>query len=587
MRLAWVKGNREAPPLYERWNSFSRIQVTGDTNRPVTAAGWGMSPRLPGELALRQLHLNIDSSSGTVLTAYDGDTNAIRHLAYDVTNVAHHLRRWASVLVVGVGGGRDILSAFLFGQAAVTGIELNEEIVRAVDGRFGDFTGHLGDDPRVRLVVGEARSAIGRMDERFDIIQISLVDTWAATSAGAFVLAEHALYTVEAWKLLLSRLKPDGLLSVYRWHADDRPSEMYRLVGLAAAALAQIGVADARGHLAVVRNRVSGDGSGPDGVGTILVCRSPFTGRDLARLASICGDYAFECVLSPRAAADAVFEDMAAGRDVAAWSDRLRRDLSPPTDDRPFFFHLLRIGDLFRGVGEPGRGWDANQTAVFVLASVLLTVVALTVLCVVLPLMVSADRGAVSRAGRLVWYFACIGLDFMLIEVAQMQRLIIFLGQPTYGLSVVLFGLLLSSGIGSLATDGVAPGQLRPAALKRLATLLLAVGAVGLSTPVVLERMATAPGWQRVAVALMGLFCLGVTMGCAFPLGMKAAQRHPEALAPWLWGVNGAMSICASVLAVVIALHSGISAAYWCRFGCYVLAAAALAMELRCRGLSG
>lgn len=584
LRLTWVKGNREAPPLYERWNSFSRIQVNGDVDRPLPAAGWGMSPKLPPDLLLRQLHLNIDSSSGTVLTAYDGDTNAIRHLAYDVTNLAGHLRDRASVLVIGVGGGRDILSAFLFNQASVTGIELNEEIVAAVNGRFGKFTGHLDRDPRVKFIVDEARSAIGRMEDRFDIIQISLVDTWAATSAGAFVLAEHSLYTVEAWKLLLSRLKPDGLLAVSRWYANERPSEVYRLVGLAATALTELGVRQSREHLALVRNRVVGDGSGPDGVGTILACRSPLSDRDMAKLDSVCDTFGFEMVLSPRSALDVTFEDLAAASNIDVWSNRLRRDLSPPTDDRPFFFHVLRFWDLIRGAGAAGRGWDVNQTAVFVLASVLMTVVALTVICVVLPLWVSADRGAAARAGLLLVFFASIGFGFMLVEVAQMQRLIVFLGHPTYGLSVVLFGLLLSSGVGSLATSGAAISRLQATVRWRLAGLLVVVGAVGLSTPHVLQAMAPAPGWQRIGVALVGLFLLGVTMGCAFPLGMKVAHRHPAALAPWLWGVNGATSICASVLAIVIALNSGISSAYWCGFGFYVVAATALLAELRRQG---
>ena len=163
-----------------------------------------------------------------------------------------------SALVVGVGGGRDVLSALHFGATKVTGVEINTNILETLNGRFGDFTGHLDRDPRVRFVNDEARSFIARNDERFDVIQISLIDTWAATAAGAFVLSENSLYTVEAWDIFLSHLSPRGLLSVSRWSFSDRPGEVYRMIALATAALQRRGVADPRAHMAIVRS-IRGD----------------------------------------------------------------------------------------------------------------------------------------------------------------------------------------------------------------------------------------------------------------------------------------------------------------------------------------
>ena len=185
--------------------------------------------------------------------------------------------------MIGTGGGRDILSALLFGAKSVTGVELNRNIIDTVNGRFGDFSGHLDRDPRVRFVNDEARSFIARHDDRYDMIQISLIDTWAATAAGAFVLSENSLYTVDAWRLFLDRLTDRGLLSVSRWYFRERPGEVYRLTALASSALVQRGVQDPRRHIVIVRNiRQNEEPGGPDGVGTLLLSRTPITDADLA-----------------------------------------------------------------------------------------------------------------------------------------------------------------------------------------------------------------------------------------------------------------------------------------------------------------
>ena len=144
---------------------------------------------------LRQLQLDIDVWAGTVMTHFDGDLRGVEHLKYDVTNIAYYLRSGHDALVIGAGGGRDVLSALAFGARSVTAVEINKDIIGTVNGRFGDFTGHLDRDPRVRFVNDEARSFVARSPDRFGSIQISLIDTWAATAAGAFVLGENSLYT--------------------------------------------------------------------------------------------------------------------------------------------------------------------------------------------------------------------------------------------------------------------------------------------------------------------------------------------------------------------------------------------------------
>ena len=230
LKIVWTKEARDGTHDYEKWNAFSRVVVDGD-GKPAVPFGWGMSSTLPAGQEIPQYSIIIDSTAGTVLTHYTGDPKETRFLRYDVTNLPHYLRPNADVLVVGVGGGRDILSALQFDQKSVTGVEINKTMLDITNKEFGDFTGHLERRPAgARSSTTRPAATSPRDDKRYDILQISLIDTFAATSAGAFALSENSLYTTEAWKLFLDRLNPDGVLSVSRWYTigDGQPIEVYR-----------------------------------------------------------------------------------------------------------------------------------------------------------------------------------------------------------------------------------------------------------------------------------------------------------------------------------------------------------------------
>jgi hypothetical protein len=573
LRLVWVKGQYEARPLVEKWNSFSRIRVIGDPERAIKPSGWGLSSTLPPELRARELHLDIDSYAGTELTAFSGEPAEVAHLKYDVTNMAHYLRPDSRVIVVGTGGGRDVLSALAFNQKTVTGVEINDGILDLVNRRFGDFTGHLDRHPRVRFVNDEARSYIARLEDRADIIQISLIDTWAATASGAFVLTENSLYTVNAWRIFLDHLAPRGILSVSRWYYADRPGEVYRLATLASTTLMQMGVTRPGDHYAIVRARPAHAVNAPDGVGTMLVSRDPLSSRDLDVLEAEAARLNFDIVQSPRRSADATFAAIASGDRLGEAIAQHALNISPPTDDTPFFFHMLRLRDVF----DTSRWQDQgivrfNMTAVGVLGVLLVTVTVLTLSCILLPLALSARRADFHGAAWHLLFFAAIGFGFMLVEISQVQRLTIFLGHPVYSLSVVLFSLLLSSGAGSLSTSRLTPGDGDRSAVIRMVMLVVVLVLFGAITPAAVRHYEAAATPVRIAIAVAILVPIGFFMGMAFPIGMHRALRDVPSIAPWLWGVNGAASVSASVLVVVISLAAGISTAFWAGTACYVLA---------------
>jgi hypothetical protein len=575
LRLEWTKVGAETHVLYEKWNPFSRIVVMKGTQGNGPGNPEGLSPTYRIERMPQELALSIDAAAETTLTEFHGDLGPVEYLKYDVRNLVHYLRPGSDVLIVGAGAGRDVLSALAFGQHSVRALEFNEDILNTVNGRFGAFTGHLDHDPRVVFVNDEARSYIARLRQPFDIIQISFVDTWAATAAGGFALTENSLYTREAWQLFLKRLTTRGVLSVSRWYFPSMPAEAYRLVSLASSALSEEGITTPRQHILMVGNLPRSQNQvTPAGAVTILVSKTPFSAADVATLENAAHRLQFDVVLTPRFALDPTFAALASGKDPERLVAAFPLNIAPPTDDRPFFFSMLRLRDVFNT-----RLWDhrANTFSlysrpVFTLTALLVIVFALTLLCIIVPLLRKSGIAVLSGAVPDLVFFGSIGFGFMLIEVSQIQRLTVFLGHPTYGLSVVLFVLLLSSGLGSYATQSIANSRSKGPGILMLVLLLGVLAAIGLLTPFATKGFASVSTRSRILVATGLLLPLGFAMGTAFPLGLKRASQQSGNLTPWLWGVNGATSVCGSVLAVIVSLGSGISSCFWTGFSFYFVA---------------
>ena len=496
-------------------------------------------------------------------------------LQYDVTNFAHFLRPDSNVLVIGSGGGRDLLSALVFGQKHVTGVEINDAIIKAMKGVFGEFTGHLNRLPNIDIQHDEARSYITRMTGKVDIIQISLIDTWAATAAGAFVLSENSLYTTEAWHAYLTHLTDRGVITVSRWYHPRTPGETLRMVSLANQALREIGVTDPRRHILVVkRNQKQQSTDIPGAVATIIASKSPLSDADVALAEEKARQFDFELVLSPRSAAIPELGEIASAANPFEAGKKFAINLAPPTDDKPFFFNMTRMRDAFNPGKWQGEGHDVNLRAVQVVAGLLVFVVILTGLCVLIPLSIRAGARALIDSAPLTGFFSAIGLAFILIEISQMQRLIILLGHPTYSLSVVLFALLVSGRLGSFMTRGVEATAIAPSVTRRLIVLLVILVVTGLITPLMIRTFVSSATPLRILIALLLLMPAGLFMGMCFPLGMKMAARRSEGITAWLWGINGAMSVVSSVLAVVIAMSFGIAASWWTGVACYAVALA-------------
>jgi hypothetical protein len=439
-------------------------------------------------------------------------------------------------------------------------VELNRAIIQAVNDDFGDLTGHLDRRPGVTFVNDEARSHLARTTERFDVIQISLIDTWASTAAGAFVLSENTLYTVNAWRTFLASLTDRGVLAVSRWYQRPDPFEVYKTVALATTALRDAGISSTRPHLMVVArlHKQPGEESTP-GIGVVLASRAPLSEADIADVERVAVEMDFDVVLSPHHAATPGFAAVADASTLDAYVAQAPVDLRPPDDNRPFFFRM-----------------DAA-----LLNNLLLFVTSLAAGLIVVPVLIKSDVRTIATQPLLSVSFLGIGLAFMLVEIALMLRLTLLLGHPTFSLAVVLFGMLMSSGAGSLSTARIDPAGLARAIGRRMTLLVALLGVLGVATPSIVEAMHTSTTPLRVATALILLAPAGFLMGMAFPLAMTIASRSQATLTPWFWAINGAASVCASVIAVAIATSSGIAAAWWTGVACYAVATVAIIAAAR------
>ena len=575
LRIRWAKGRADHVHGFERWNAFSRITVDTWIDQP---SGWGVGSRFSNAgRHVPQKFLVIDDAAATLLTGFDGNFAAVDHLKWDVTALVHSVRQNGHVLVIGVGGGRDVLTALLFGHHVV-GVEVNRDIVGLLQGPFADFTGNLGTRSDVTLVHDEARSYLAHSPQRFDVIQASLVDTWAAAANGAYVLSENALYTKQALHIFLDRLTPDGILSLSRWYFDAQPGETLRLTSLAATVLRERGVRQPREQIYLAHNINPGSS-----VATLLVANLPFTPGELAALRESCATRGFEEILGPSHATRDTWAALTEPQEPSALLASFPVDLSAPTDDRPFFFNMLRFRDVFRR----GRGQTdlivANAEAVVTLAWLFLIVLGLSLIFIIGPLWL--QRSATDHAPRAGWrflYFASLGVGFILIELSQMQRLMIALGHPVYGLTVVLFSLLIAAGLGSLWSQRAVRRGTAAAFLRRALVLLLLVAVATLAVGSLLARpLEAAPTWVRISGSILLLVPLGFVLGIPMATGLALSDADPPRYRALYWGTNGAASVCGSVLAMMLSLAFGIAATYALGILAYLLAALSASIAFR------
>jgi hypothetical protein len=558
---------------YEKWNSYSRVRVSQIyTSAPQI---WAASPRMPAVNDVPQADMDIDGSAGSSMFHYDGTRNSIAFLQYDLVNLAYHLPGIHKSAVIGVGGGRDVLSAHLFGVSDITGVELNPVFIDLLtrNPKYSNFA-NVKEIPNLKLHVDDARSWFAATDQKFDLVQMSMIDTWAATGAGAFSLSENGLYTLEGWRAFLKTINNDGFFTVSRWYSPSDVNETGRMIGLATAALIDAGVKNPRSHLFVASSGL---------IATLVLSKAPFTEQQLRIFHDTVRDQGFTELISPDSEPDSeLLRQAVQSHDLASLNKVLGStylDLTVPTDSRPFFFNQLRIFDipsLIRVLRERMNGTITSGTSVgnLIASGVLLMILFISIVAVIVTILVPLRTAAracprsLAITGSL--YFSLIGIGFMLAEIALLQYFSVYLGHPIYSLGICLFSLILASGLGSLTSDRLKLNT-RGRLLAWNCLLALYLVAMEQVLPSIFQSTTSRERWVRIGISLAAIMPLGFLLGFAFPTGMRLVSAISTQPTPWFWGINGATGVLASVLGVIIGMSFGINVTLLIAAACYCL----------------
>ncbi|MEO8028892.1 MAG: hypothetical protein ABI823_20595, partial [Bryobacteraceae bacterium] len=556
--IVYAKGAKIGKELFVKWNSFSRIAVTGT----------------PGNLLIV-----IDADASTGINPFDFDhlSDADRKmLVSQGPGLPYTLRPGAKTMIIGPGGGYDVARAMASGAKDITGVEINPIIANTVmRDRFKDASHNLYFRPEVKIHIEDGRSFIRRSTEKYQVLQATLVDTWASTAAGAFALSENNLYTTDAFYDYLTHLTDDGVLAFTRWGFDP-PRESLRLLTLASDALARLGETNLPAHVMVLRadqKKIEAWGAQD----TVLISRKPFPAADVEKMRETAKLAGMEAVYLPGDGKQNAFGQYLLAADKNQFLSEYPFDVSAVNDDRPFFFYTVQPRDIWEFLWQKKQDaadYKINRALPMLFGSMGISIVA-TILVLVLPRLLLGTRlpkeqGIVS----FLWYFLAIGVGYILIQVALIQKFVLFLGHPTYALTVIIFAMLVASGCGSFFSKQILRDDTRwNFALVGITILVTILGFI--ATPLT-GALVGLPLYVKVLLTMLLIAPSAFLMGMPFPKGLARLELLHSPSVRWAWSLNAAASVLGSASAIFLAIYLGLRTTLLLGGACYLLALLAL-----------
>lgn len=528
-----------------------------------------------------QLGVFTDSDSMSVITRYPDASEKLAYLNQVTSALPYQLRRAQRVAILGGGTGSEVLQALMNKVPHIDVVELNPQLSRLVTGDYADYAGNIYRRPGVRLHTADARGFMTDSKMRFDLIQLAMLDSWGPSGSGLYTLHENYLFTVEAIQLYFQHLSSNAYLSLSRW-VSLPPKDSLKQFATAMQALTAAGINDPATHLLMIRSWQTS---------TLLIKKEPVTATEISAAKRFCERNAFDLVYYPGIQADETnryhrlqHNDFYTGTQALSGPQsedfiaQYKFNLQPATDDRPYFFNFFKWSSLpeiwkLRGKG----GLPLLEAGYLVLIAVLIQALLASLVLILLPNWLLARHKTstptpVSKT-RLVVYFAALGLAFMFIEIAFIQRFILFLHHPVYAASGVLSSFLIFAGLGAAWSKREHSDQ----AIKRLALFaIVAIAVLGTFYLLLLNSLFTAlmalPIWAKVPLTVVMIAPLAFCMGMPFPLGLaRLTQLAPDYI-PWAWGINGCASVVSAVAATLIAIHAGFSLVIMAAILCYLFA---------------
>lgn len=570
-----------AQQLDQRSSPLGQLTTVSSPSVPFRYSP-GLSLNTSGLIA-DQLGVFTDADALSVMTRFDGDPGKLVYLDYQSSALAYHLLEQPAVLVLGAGGGTDVLQALYHRASSIDAVELNTQVVELVDEVFADFTGALYQQPGVTVYNREARGFVSVHGKRYDLIQVALIDSFGASSAGLYALSENYLYTLEAFTQYLGHLGPGGILSITRW-INIPPRDSLKIFATVLEALEQAGVPDPGRRLAMIRSW---------NTSTLLVKNDDFTTDNIADLKAFSRERSFDLVYYPGMSRDEAnrynqlqepwfFEAVSRllGPARAEFMDDYKFNIRPASDDRPYFSHFLKWKTLPELLALRNRGgMPLLEWGYLVLIVTLVLALLVSFLIVILPLWFQRrkDESPGGIRWRLLVYFPAIGMAFMFIEIAFIQKFILFLHHPLYAVSVVLCAFLVFAGLGSLNSSRWQKTVSLPVVAAGIGFLSLLYV---LLLPVLFDWLVQMPIWFKIPVTVLLIAPLAFLMGMPFPIGLGMLSDRLPAWIPWAWGINGCASVVSAILATLMAIHLGFVAVVITAVLAYLLASLVLREKL-------
>jgi predicted membrane-bound spermidine synthase len=558
----------------ERHSPIGRITVVESPRVPFRVApGLSLtSPHVPGE----QLGLFIDGEGPQPITRFTGDLSTVAYLDHTTEAAPYHARSFERVLVLNAGTGAPVLLARYHHVQHVDAVEPNPSLADLMRGAFASYAGHIYSAP-VTLHDTDIRTFVASTSNDYDLINLPL----SASRGGSIMsgISETYAYTNEALRRYLARLAPSGMVAITR-EAKNPPRDALKLIATAIDALAAYGVADPKQHLVLIHSWQTF---------TLLIKNGPFHERELAGLKTFMAARSFDAGYYPGMRREEAnrynvldapyYYDGATallGGERRRFMANYKFDLAPATDNRPFFDNFFRWSSLPEQLSlHSAAGFPLAERGYLILLATLAQAAVIALVLIVSPLALLRSQGTSYVRWRTLAYFFALGLAFLFIEMAFIQRFTLFLGQPIYAVSIVLASFLVFAGLGAAISGWVSNVLGRGAVIAVVGGIVvLAIAFEAVIVPGMFDIFLQGAPALKAAATAMVIAPLAFLMGMPFPIGLaRLAEQRPEQV-PWAWGINGCASVLSPVLASLFAIHWGFDAVILLAVGLYAAAAA-------------
>jgi len=548
----------EAKHILTCFNTFSQVDVV---DSPAVRFAPGLSLKYLKPLP-PQLGFTVDGSNLNSITRYQGNKEELIFTSYLPSAFPYYLRKVKSALILEPQGGLDVLTALYHGAEEIEGTEKNPLIFDLISQRFVGFTGGVFQRQDVKMIREEGRVYLSRTAKSYDLIESSLTSTLGASSGGMFGLVEEYPLSREAFSLYYDHLNPDGYLS-FTLYLIPPPRQELRLISTIISMLQDKGIPDPERHFMLIRSW---------GICTILVKKGSIGREEILTGSAFLKRCNFDWVYYPgitpeetniyNLQSEPIYYRMA-----SSLLNRERRnqfireylfDVSPVTDDRPFFHHYFKAERIRETYLSAGRKWQFLLEGGYFIPLVFFQSLLISIVFILLPSFSSVGKGETGvKSISLLSYFLFIGVGFMFIEIPLIQRFILFLGHPVYAFSICLLSLLISSGAGSLLSGKLVPPENRVIHL----FLFFSIGVIAILyayfLPILFSSLGGLNLVSRQILSCLVIFPIGFLLGMPFPLGIRLLGNRFPVQIPWAWCINGCASVVSSVGAMMIALRGG------------------------------